>query len=134
MSRQSERDQFIAVMTKEGLALDVILTLLRHGATLQRIAELECSSEAADCDRVPCPATVSKKYECCCDYGYQAEGEHSDVPRVTAKSKRIEYRITQLLKPTGVRASFQGDPRGCVLKLHVPSGRAEGWGGVGVPA
>jgi hypothetical protein len=134
MSKQGEREQFVATMTKEGLTLAEIRAVLRGAASLQRIAELECSSEAADRDRVPCPATVSEKYECCCDFGYQAEGKHGDTPRVTAKSKRIEYLITQLLKPTGVRADFQGDPRGFVVKLHVPSGRDEGWGGVGVPA
>ena len=134
MSRQRERDAFIALMAREGLDVDQSRALLRAAATLQRIAELECSSEAADCDRVPCPAIASDKYECCCDFGYQEEGKHGDTPRVTAKSKRIEYRIRKMLEPTGVRASFQGDPRGYVVKIHVPSGRDAGWGGVGVPS
>ena len=134
MSKQSERDRFIAVMAAEGMGLPTIRTMLRHAATLQRIAELECSSEAADRDRVPCPATVSAKYECCCDFGYTVEGEHERVPRVTAKSKRIEYRIRIMLEGTGFKPEFQGDPRGYVFKLHVPSGRDASYGGVGVPA
>ena len=134
MRKQTEREQFIVTMTKEGLDLVTIRALLRNAATLQRIAELECSSEAANRDRVPCPAIASDKYECCCDFGYQEEGKHGDTPRVTAKSKRIEYRIRKMLEPTGVRASFQGDPRGYVVKIHVPSGRDAGWGGVGVPS
>ena len=57
MSYQRERDEFISRMTREGLPLHVTQALLRAATTLQRYAELACSSEAADRDRVPCPAT-----------------------------------------------------------------------------
>jgi hypothetical protein len=134
MSYQSERDSFIATMTTEGVSVHIARALLAKAKTLHRIAELECSSEAADRDRVRCPAETSKgRYPCCCDFGYTVPGQHETVPRVSARGAQIEYLIEQLLKPTGVRASFQGDPRGCVLKIHVPSGKDEGWGGVGVP-
>lgn len=128
----SERERFIHVMSQEGVSLGTARTLLRHAATLQRIAELECSSEAADRDRVPCPAL--KGYECACDFGYTVEGQHETVPRVTAQSKRLEHRIREILKGSTLTPSFQGDPRGYVFKLHVPSGRDESYGGVGVPA
>ena len=55
MSKQRDRDEFIAIATKEGIPVDVARKLLRYAATLHRLAELECSSEAADRDRVPCP-------------------------------------------------------------------------------
>ena len=55
MSKQRNRDEFIAIATKEGIPVDVARKLLRYAATLHRLAELECSSEAADRDRVPCP-------------------------------------------------------------------------------
>lgn len=58
MSYQRERDEFIDRMTREGLPLQVTVQLLRAATTLQRYAELSCSSEAADRDRVPCPAAA----------------------------------------------------------------------------
>ena len=57
MDRLSKQREFIALMTQEGVPVDVARLVMRHGATLQRLAELECSSEAADRDRVPCPGT-----------------------------------------------------------------------------
>lgn len=136
MSHQKDREEFIALMAYEGVSLDVARRLLRHAATLQRIAELECSSEAADKDRVRCPAEVSDKYECCCDFGYQTPGEHSTVPRVSAQSKRIEFHVWQLCKQAGLKPVFSGDPRGAVVKLVVPSGKTNDWGQTGlcVPA
>ena len=132
MSKQRERDEFISICTEEKIPVSVARDLLRYARTLHRIAELECSSEVADRDRVPCPAEKDTRYECCCDYGYQEAGKHSDVARVSAKSKRIEYRVVQLLAPFGIKPIFGGDPRGCVLKLNVPSGKTNGWGGEGV--
>ena len=111
MSKQRERDEFIVICTEEKIPLVIARALLRHAKTLTRIAELECSSEAADRDRVSCPAGKDARYECCCDFGYQEAGKHSDVPRVSAQSKRIEYRVTQLLAPFGIKPIFGGDPR-----------------------
>lgn len=58
MSYRNERERFIAAMTREGLPFDVALGLLRAATTMNRYAELACSSEAADRDRVPCPAAT----------------------------------------------------------------------------
>ena len=66
MSYQHERDSFIAQMSREGLPLDVTRALLRAATTLQRYAELACSSEAADRDRVPCPAATTKQIRLRC--------------------------------------------------------------------
>jgi hypothetical protein len=48
MSRQRDREEFVAIMAQEGLPLHVARQLMRAGATLHRLAELECSSETAD--------------------------------------------------------------------------------------
>ena len=95
MSYQHERDQFIARMAQEGLPLAVTERLLRAATTLQRYAELACSSEAADRDRVPCPASL-KRGPCCCD-GTSGNSEHGSVPRITVQADRLERRIAALL-------------------------------------
>jgi hypothetical protein len=68
MSYQSDRDQFIARVTAEGLPFYAAIALLRLATTINRLAELACSSEAADRDRVPCPAAKEKlvTFRCSC--------------------------------------------------------------------
>jgi hypothetical protein len=110
-SYTQERDQCIARLTAEGLRLPAIHTLLRSATTMQRLAELACSSEAADRDRVPCPGTP-----CLCDY----DGEHHDVPRIRVQDWHAEQRAAKAL-PSGWSTLTQGDPRGAVLRVVPPS-------------
>jgi hypothetical protein len=129
MSR--ERDEFMHTMAREGVPVDVCRKVLRHAATHHRCAELECSSEWADRDRVPCPG-VKTEGACLCDYGYAEEGKHESVPRVSVTAQRMERLITAALAPYNVVPVFQGDPRGATVKLKVPSGKADSWDGVGI--
>lgn len=130
MSYQREREDFIARMTQEGLPLEVTRGLLRAATTLQRTAELACSSEAADRDRVPCPASpVDLKGRprtvtgpCLCDVSYaRSQGrEHESVTRITIQDWNTETRVRASL-PGGWTIETQGDPRGCVLRVIPPS-------------
>ena len=139
MSYQRERDQFIATMTREGLPLWVAELLLREATGINRRAELACSSEAADRDRVPCPATKrpnahipalhpptvaeAQKYPCLCD----GQGErHEDITRITLQDWRAEERIRKIFTDEAFTAAgwvFQteGDPRGYTLRAIPPS-------------
>ena len=125
MSYQNERDQFIARMTSEGLPIHVTQALLRAATTMQRYAELVCSSEAADRDRVPCPASKNKPgksgHPCLCD-NYNGEDQpHGDIPRITLLEHRIETRLSAILEAAGWILETQGDPRGYVLRVIPPS-------------
>lgn len=136
MSYQHERDQFIARMTREGLPLDVIERLLRSATTLQRLAELACSSEAADRDRIDCPASPLHRYHvridgvvtprecprkvtgpCLCD---DPNNGHTDIPRIRLQEYQTEQRVIKSM-PADWAADFQGDPRGYVLRVIPPS-------------
>lgn len=145
--RQKERKEFIGIMSREGVRLDVARAFLRAGASLHRIAELECSSEAADRDRVPCPGKLAKVdtgFCLCRDYGsYHADGNpggampraaHGTVPRIVVRGAKIEARVHKLAKANGLGVVMGGDPRGAVLIVTVPSGRSNDWGGRGVVA
>ena len=157
MSKQSEREAFFVAMSKEGVPLDVARLVLRHAATLQRLAELACSSEAYDRDRVRCPGATAPtgslaEQDCLCRaYGsYQPQAAvsyspligthyvygHGTVPRGNVTAAQREARIRTLLAPFNVVPVFSGDPRGAVVKLVVPSGRTDDWGETGlcVPA
>ena len=117
MSYQSERDQFIATLTRYDCPLSVIhAAWLRQATTLQRLAELSCSSEAADRDRIPCPAT--KGGPCLCDQ-YEGEGQHERISRIDLQSYQCEARADRAA-PDGWHVLASGDPRGYVLRVIPP--------------
>lgn len=120
-SYQREREEFIARMTKEGLAIDAILTLLRCATSINRYAELACSSEAADRDRIRCPANPRWKHQkagpCLCDL---SDGEHTDIPRYRLLDYRTEQRAIKAV-PDSWRIITEGDPRGYTLRVIPPS-------------
>lgn len=148
MSYQRDRDTFIATVTREGLPLWVAERLLREATGFQRRAELACSSEAADRDRVPCPAMPNNKRPCLCDASpFDAQrGEHQTIPRITLQDWRAERRCTKLLEPgtiqqVGWQVLTAGDPRGYTLRVIPPSyasrnsGKSrDNWESIGVPA
>ena len=121
MSYQHERDQFIDRMAREGLPYRVTLTLLRCATTIQRCAELACSSEAADRDRVPCPATrntTAKFYgPCLCD---RPSDGHETIPRIRITDWNAERRAAHAV-PADWAVITQGDPRGYTLRVIPPS-------------
>jgi hypothetical protein len=164
MNYSQEREQFIATMTQEGLPITTIRTILARANTLQRNAELSCSSEAADRDRVQCPG-VRKEELCCCDGNFEhsltEDGQrckycgisaatktsdvicHQDIPRIDRQTARIERELTALLAKYKIREDgpcftphFGGDPRGAVLVISVPSGKYDSWerNGICVPS
>lgn len=123
MSYQSEREQFIARMSHEGLNYHTTAKLLRIATTLQRLAELACSSEAADRDRVPCPAL--KGGPCLCDSAELHEkplppGWSPGVPRIAVQDWNATQRARAAV-PDGWEIDTQGDPRGYVLRVIPPS-------------
>ena len=147
MSKQRDREEFVSIMVAEGMPLDVCRQVMRLGATLHRLAELECSSEAADRDRVKCPGPGYLRPEsdgCLCrDYGsyddmtpdldeLKGASRHGTVPRINVQEASARARVEALCSPYGIEPDFQGDPRGAVVKLKVPSGRTNDWGRVGV--
>ena len=138
MSHAIDRYRFIEAMRAEGVPQDVARLVLRDAATHHRQAELACSSEAADRDRVACPAesgSLEDRPCLCSDYGSKPEEtdeEHGRIPRHVLLSERCERRLIRRLAPFNVTPNFQGDPRGCTVKLKVPSGRTDDWGQVGL--
>lgn len=117
MTYSKDREEFIAKVAKEGLPVHVIRTILAKANTLQRIAELSCSSETVDRDRVPCPG-IKDTSKCICDYGWdctcghskrhhgvetigaccdctcaQFTETHSNVPRIDVQEARIKLQM-----------------------------------------
>jgi len=141
MSYQKDRDEFVGVIVEECIrkggrrsfahgGVTLARLILRNAATIQHCEEQVCSSEAADRDWVPCPN--SKLVLCLCrDCGCYNEEEqrHGRVPRVQVQILRARQRIEAACKPWGIVPNFSGDPRGCCVKLLLPSGRWNSGGG-----
>ena len=126
MGYQTEREQFLVKVTAEGLPYSAASILLRCATTIQRLAELACSSEAADRDRVPCPADPRHNRTndartfgpCLCDR-FNNE-DHTDIPRIALQDWRTEQRAAKNV-PHGWRVLTEGDPRGYTLRVIPPS-------------
>lgn len=147
MSRQKDRDEFIALMTREGVPVDVARTLMRHAATLHRLAERECNGDdwqlgyplgLTGCPEAPAgafngngvyigPPTGDRWCATCGN-----KGDHGHVSRSSVKVARLERRVAEMVNPLGLVPDFSGDPRGAVLKLKVPSGKTNDWGRTGI--
>lgn len=142
MSYTTEREQFIVRATQEGLPYWAAVKLLRIATTIHRLAELACSSEAADRDRIRCPAQhvdarsirrVVRGVPCLCD---RPNGQHEDIPRIRLQDWRAEQRAIQVLAEVNVKTGLykgnetqgalwslvtDGDPRGYTLRIIPPS-------------
>ena len=135
----------VFAMARENVPLAIARKVLRASVTLHRHAELECSEEWYNRDRVPCPGDGREGCDaddCLCrgcgDYtepssvSYGLMAGHGTVPRGVVTMARLERRLTALLAPYGVTPVFQGDPRGAVVKLRMPSGRTDDGGQTGL--
>lgn len=168
MIYQKDRDEFIGQIVTEVMAkggtnnegVDLARAILRNASTIQSCEEKVCSSEAADRDRVQCPAIKSgKDSDCCCDcydwtlwfsprkwtqFKTEAEAlavlssnprpgaiisQHCDTPRVQTQILKARQRIDKACEKWGIKPNHSGDPRGCCVKLILPSGRYNSWGG-----
>lgn len=149
--RSRDRDTFVALMATEGVPVAVARELMRHATTLHRLAELECGSEEAYNDRLPCPRSPEWRgvegLPCLCDYeprriaaqhdrakGVQRDRTlHVPVPRYAVRMELTQRKVERLLGPFGVAATFNGDPRGAPIVLKVPSGKGNSFEGICVP-
>ena len=143
MTYTAARDQFIAHTAREGLPLQAATHLLRIATTLQRLAELACSSEwHCNTDVIQCPADTRKIRRrtgevigtqratgpCLCDW-QTGTAVHESIPRITLQEHRATLRACKIVgdlndtAEVGARWAIdtQGDPRGCVLGVIPPS-------------
>lgn len=106
MSRAKDREQFVMTMVKAfpkdaHRALRVAGLLMRHAKTHGRIQERWCSEEMSE----------------------------SLTRRVERREKQIEALITRHAESLGCKVHFDGDPRGYTVKLFLPTGDWNTWGG-----
>ena len=148
MSRQHDREQLVAQLTRELPALslyqvcELARKLRRAGATLQRLAEAQCNGDwPYDGPWRGQDRQVRLCAECCLNW---ADSTVKACPALDTRTKdqrrldrtlgraahgmpkfcqvcRTESTVTKLLAEYGMRPIFDGDPRGPVLKVIPPS-------------
>jgi hypothetical protein len=112
MSYQKDRDEFVGVIVEE-------VATNNRGA----IPQWARNQNAVDLARLILrnAATVQR-----------LAIEHCNRQLRPGEEKQWEAakaRIVDACKPWGIRAKVNGDPRGCCVKLILPSGRWNSWGG-----
>jgi hypothetical protein len=122
MTYQAEREAFIVNMTKAGIPITTARAVLRHTATLHRLAEASCNGDwpADNGERKtkPCPQ---------CGSGWAPSSFRAGV----CPDCRTEALVKAALAPYPVTPIFQGDPRGAVVKLQGAGLPNDSWGGDG---
>ena len=126
MSKQKDREEFVAIMAREvpSMPLDAVRRIMREATTLDRLAVAMCNGDW------PCDNGERKTKQCSeCAMGY--------APSSLSKAGvcpdcRAQARVRKVCEAYGIVPDFSGDPRGCVLKLKVPSGYNNSFGGEGL--
>ena len=126
MSKASkkEREEFVAVLVRECPQVDAVQVaqvagrIMRHAATYCRLAEESCNGHPAQGSPTMPAAQLGKLQE-----KWDA--------RIEREEARIEKLLTAAASELGLVADFGGDPRGYTVKLMLPSGRSNSFGGEG---
>jgi hypothetical protein len=121
---QRDRYEFVNLFLTHATRADGMQSaakkLLRYGATLGRIA-LE------DCNGPYNPAGLTPEQYRAIDARWE-----SYMGKETVKRDRIEAKVSALCALYGCKPVFSGDPRGCVLKIQMPDGYNNSFGGEGL--
>ena len=105
MSYQKDRDEFVAVITADVIA---------EGGQAQNSANLarKLLRQANAYQRL---AEIACNEEL--------------TPRQETKIRAIKADLVEACKPWKIRPRFSNDPRGACVKVALPSGRGNSWGG-----
>ena len=120
MRSQRWREEFLVRTAQAGLPLDVARKVLRHAATLQRLAEAQCNGDwpADNGERkvISCPRCGI----CWVRVSMVADKSQPVVngfrPLICQDCRKSDL-IIDLVAPYGFQAFFAGDPRGAVVTL-----------------
>lgn len=125
MSYQKDRDEFIALCARDGVPLDTARALLRYSTTATRLAVAYCNGDwPADCG-----SGGWKLRECpqC-----RSMWARSTFRRDLCPDCRCGDLIKRACDAAGLAFALSGDPRGCVVKVKLPTYRGNSWAGDGM--
>ena len=112
MSYQKDRDEFVGVIVAE-------VASQNRGAIPQWARQQNAVALARLILRNA--ATIQRHATNCCN--------RETSMAETRRAAQCEEHIRQACKPWGIKPTFNGDPRGACVKLLLPSGRWNSFGG-----
>jgi len=122
MATAKEREQFIALMVADYCpqysifrVCEAARALLRHARTHGNLAVEECNGPGDYVNHVPYPE-AGKIYD-----------DHA--ASVAKRQERVEKRIKEICAEFNLPVTLGGDPRGYTVKVKLPSGAYNTWGG-----
>ena len=121
MSTQRERQELHALIARDFPAKPLwevtafCNSLLRHAKTHGALAVEECNGPGDYIHQIPYPRA--------------GELINEWQNRLEVRQERTSKRITELCAAFGVKVKLGGDPRGCTVHIHLPSGHYNTMGG-----
>lgn len=121
MATAKEREEFVAQLTRAlpQVAANLVARnarlLMRHAKTHGNIAEAQCNGPGDYVNSIPYPEAgrIYREFE----------------ERCAKREARIEARISAICAELGIEPDFGGDPRGYTVKVKLPTGASNTWGG-----
>jgi len=149
-----ERERLIVAMQAEGMAPEITRRILRHANTYQRLAVVACNGDRRPYVPCPASYVPGSIAACLCDQPNGQHEKIQPVAIEQARAERlirewcdkssyvcgmchgntylgrigVDERRCPACNGKGLCEfipTFQGDPRGCCVKLRVPSGRTD---------
>jgi len=118
MSYQKDRDEFIGVIVDE---INTIANQCRDAVGAKTPARKVLEGVHLARMILRNAATLQRHAVIACN--------RQTTPGENRNALRAENRLVEACGPWGIKPKLNGDPRGCVVKLVLPSGRWNGWGG-----
>lgn len=101
MSYAKDREEFMAVAGRNGLTVERCRALITHAQALELSNERECNEDMDEDTRF----------------------------RLDLSDKAHQAAIVKALEGTGIKPIWNTDPRGFAVKLLLPDGTYNSWGG-----
>ncbi len=124
MSYAKDREEFLILCDRDGIPADTARALMRYATTATRLAVASCNGDwPADggADRWPLR-------ECGCGSLWAKESFRRDL----CPSCRCDDLIKRACDAANLPFALSGDPRGCVVKVKLPTYKGNSWAGDGM--
>ena len=124
-----DREEFVAILSRE-LSNEPTHKVVDLARKLCRLSARHCRLQVAQCNGDWPADNGERATDTCpkCEGGWVV----GTVKKKGCPDCRCEDSIRSLLQPYGLAPVFDGDPRGCTVKVKFPSGRTNDLAGIGV--
>ncbi len=129
MSYQKDREEFLTLCAHDGISTDTARALLRYSTTATRLAVAACNGEWP-CDGEWASGKGKRWLRTCAKCGCAAA--KSSFRRDLCPDCRCDDLIRKVCAAANLPFELSGDPRGCVVKIKLPTYRGNSWAGDGM--